>query len=283
MLMDEKSASPVPDYFLLSRQPVRMPDFGPIYKETPSDPFAANARFPAEPWNTVTASFFILIAMYWFWRLKGEYRHYPFIVSCLPILLAGGIGGTLYHAFRTRTAYFLLDVIPISVLGIAGSLYLTIKLSRSMGRLRVMATAFGLFVFYFFLNWGIRLIPNPPANLPVNLSYASLAIVLLTPASVVLVKTQFRHVGWVIVALVCFCFGWFFRLVDNTSLIDWPMGTHWLWHTYGAATTLFLTEYFYRLERDDALARSPLPSIPSSNRDSGKSTIHDDILPRDKR
>jgi hypothetical protein len=27
-----------------------------------------------------------------------------------------------------------------------------------------------------------------------------------------------------------------------------PMGTHWLWHLFGAACTQFLIAYFYRLE-----------------------------------
>ena len=29
---------------------------------------------------------------------------------------------------------------------------------------------------------------------------------------------------------------------------DLPMGTHWLWHTFGAITTQLVTEYFYRIE-----------------------------------
>jgi predicted membrane channel-forming protein YqfA (hemolysin III family) len=190
----------------------------------------------------------VLIVVFWAWRLRGRYRSYPFIVGCLPILLAGGVGGTMYHGFRTRSAYFFLDVIPISLLGVAGAVYLTVKLSRSLGSLRVAASAFGLVTVYVLMNFAIRLVPNPPPNLPVNLSYASMATMLLIPAGVVLAKTRFRHVGWVVAAVVCFAHGWFFRLVDNTSLVDLPMGTHWLWHTYGAAATLLLTEYFYRLE-----------------------------------
>ena len=192
----------------------------------------------------------MLIVVFWVWRLRGRYRAYPFIVGCLPILLAGGVGGTLYHGFRNQIAFFLLDVIPIMLLGTAGSIYLTVKLGRAMGTVRVTATAIGLVVVYVLLNFAIRLVPNPPPNLPVNLSYASLAVVLLVPALVVLTKTRFRHVGWVLAAVACFAHGWFFRLVDNTGVVNMPMGTHWLWHTYGALTTLFLTEYFYRLEEE---------------------------------
>src|SRR5262245_5782442 len=89
----------------------RMPDGGPRYAETPPDPYAPDAPFPAEPWNALTASVFIVIALAWAWRLRGRYRDYPFLCWCLPILLAGGIGGTLYHATRTSVVLFLLDVV----------------------------------------------------------------------------------------------------------------------------------------------------------------------------
>ena len=29
-----------------------------------------------------------------------------------------------------------------------------------------------------------------------------------------------------------------------------PMGSHWLWHTFGAISTALLVEFFYRVERD---------------------------------
>src|SRR4051812_23472103 len=48
--------------------------WGPLYKETPPDPFAPDVAFPAEPWNTVTASFFVLIVLFWAWRLRGQYQ-----------------------------------------------------------------------------------------------------------------------------------------------------------------------------------------------------------------
>ena len=85
-----------------------MPDGGPRYKETPKDPWSVPV---AEPLNAVTASLFVFIVLAWAVRLRGRYRQFTFITACMPILLAGGIGGTLYHAFRTQRSYFLLDVI----------------------------------------------------------------------------------------------------------------------------------------------------------------------------
>jgi hypothetical protein len=114
----------------------RLSDGGPRYVETPPNPSASDAPFVAEPWNTVTASFFIWIALAWLWRVRGRYRAFPFLVCCMPILLAGGIGGTLFHGTRTARLYFLLDVIPISLLGIAGAVFMAYRLSPATGRER---------------------------------------------------------------------------------------------------------------------------------------------------
>ena len=45
----------------------RLADGGPRYVETPADPYAPGAPYVAEPWNAVTASFFIFIVLAWVW------------------------------------------------------------------------------------------------------------------------------------------------------------------------------------------------------------------------
>ncbi len=223
----------------------RMPDGGPRYTETPLDPYRADARPIAEPWNAITASFFILIVAAWAWRLRGRYRDYPFLVCCMPILLAGGIGGTLYHALRTSRVYFLMDVIPISLLGLAGAVYLALKLSRRWA----WAYMLGALLVYFAVNTLVfRLVPQQNIKWAVNISYASLAALILTPMAVVLVRTKFRHVGWVVAGLISFVIAWFCRLLDEDAAEILPMGSHWLWHTFGALTTVLLIEYFYCVE-----------------------------------
>ncbi len=256
------TTEPEPDHFFVGRLPDRLPDGGPRYKETPPDPAAVPV---AEPYNAVTASLFIVIVLVWVWRLWGRFRQYPFITACAPILLAGGIGGTLYHAFRTQRTYFLLDVIPISLLGAAGSIYLTIRLGRSLGLWKVLGVSVGLLAAYLFVNGVLfrTLRPTNP-NLTVNLSYASLAVILLIPLVVTMARTRFRHSGWVFGGLASFGIAWFCRLVDNTPWGDLPMGTHWLWHTFGAITTWALIEYFYRIEGERL---EPSPEAAAAGRD----------------
>src|SRR5205823_12130378 len=98
---------------------------------------------------------------------------------------------------------------------------------------------------------------NP--QLRINLSYASLAAVVLTPVALVLVRTRFRHGGWVVAGLVSFAVAWFFRLFDQRSGGYLPMGTHWLWHTFGAISTALVVEYFYLVEGERAGPGEPRP------------------------
>ena len=224
-----------------------------VYCERGGDP-----SFWAEPFNAVTAFLFVLIVAGWAWRLRGRWRSRPFTVASLPVLLAGAVGGTLYHATRTQRAYFLLDVIPISVLGAAGAVFLTVRLGFAYGMARVLAYAVGLVSFYMFVNAVLfRTIRADNPNLTVNLSYASLAVMLLLPLGAMLARTRFRHAGYVAGGLASFAVAWFCRLVDNTPWGDLPMGTHWLWHIFGAVTTQAVYEYFYRLEGEAARPAHP--------------------------
>ena len=116
-----------PDWGLVTAIDGTLRDGGPPYAETPTDPYALDAPFPAEPWNALTAALFVVVAVLWVLRLRGRHREYPFLSCCLPILLAGGIGGMLYHATRASYAFFLLDVVPISLLGLAGSVFMAVR------------------------------------------------------------------------------------------------------------------------------------------------------------
>lgn len=229
-----------------STEAQRWIDSGPLYKETPPDPRLTTV---AEPWNTVTASIFIIIAAMWLIRLRGRYANYPFLTCCMPILLAGGIGGTLYHALRSSRVFFLLDLIPILLLGLLGSIYLIVRLAKTAGVWKVISISVGVLAVLVFVNGVIfRQIDLPYRNLRVNLSYGSQALMILIPMIVVLIRTGFRDVGWVGGSLASFGIAWFCRLIDGTPFDKLSMGTHWLWHVFGAITTWGLTEYFYRLE-----------------------------------
>jgi hypothetical protein len=228
----------------------RLADGGPRYRETPPDPYSSLAPPVAEPFNAATAALFVVIVAGWVWRLRGRYRQFPFLMACLPVLFAGGIGGTLYHALRTHLLYFLLDLIPIFLLALAGSLYLTIRLGRHYGLRRMLYALGGIILTTTFVTGVTRLIPGITETVKVNVSYAGLAFLVLGPIVLTLVRTQFRHFGYVWAGVSSFAIAWFCRLVDQEMMNPLPMGSHWLWHTFGAIATQLIIEYFYRVERD---------------------------------
>lgn len=220
----------------------RGPDSGPIYTETPAE-IRDRQPYPgliAEPWNTATAFLFVLIVVYWFVRLRGRLFQHPFLAVALPILFVGGIGGTLYHGLRNWVGFFLLDVIPIYFLGSAVSVYWWIRLGPKIRHLVMMLATLAL--IQLLGQWQL------PQVWAINLSYACLALLILVPLAIILLRTRFRHAGWVATSFVSFAIAWFFRLADTWEPPLLPMGTHWLWHTFGAVTTAALSEYVYRIE-----------------------------------
>ncbi|HVL14765.1 MAG TPA: hypothetical protein VM529_19490 [Gemmata sp.] len=242
-----------PDWGLVATRDGTLPDGGPVYAETPTDFSREVAGLPAEPWNTATAILFVVIALGWAWRLRGSYREYPFLTCCLPILLAGGIGGTLYHATRSSYAFFLLDVVPISLLGLAGSVFMAVRYWGGRGwRFVPVAVA-----FYVGVNQLLFAAVGPTnVQLAINLTYAALAVVILTPIVLVLIRSRGRHAGWVVAGVVAFVIAWFFRLLDQRMSLVMSMGSHWLWHASGAVATAMLIEYFYRVEGEMREVRS---------------------------
>jgi hypothetical protein len=232
----------MPDPIADSPSATRGLDHGPFYTETPQE-IRELKPYPgavAEPWNAVTASFFIIIALAWVVYLRGRLKNYPFLAIALPILLVGGIGGTLYHGTRSTYAYFLMDVIPIYLLGLTLSVVWWIRLGPRLIHLLSMV---GVLVLMQLLGWRAL-----PTHWAINVSYALLALIMIIPLVLVLIRTRCRHVGWVATALVSFGIAWFFRIGDTIDPPILPMGTHWLWHTFGAITTAAVSIYVYKLE-----------------------------------
>ncbi len=217
----------------------RLSDGGPRYVETPFDP-AQHAGWMAEPWNTATAVLFVLIAIGWAWTLRGRYRQYPFLTMCLPVLFVGGIGGVLYHGTRSHRAFFLMDVLPISIIGMGVSLWIWIRLGPKLAHLLGLIALVGL--LQMVARWQL------PTQWAINVSYATLALTVLVPIILCMIRTRFQEAGWVYTALVCFAIAWICRIADTIDPPLMPMGTHWLWHTFGALTTVALSVYVYRIE-----------------------------------
>jgi hypothetical protein len=230
-------------------------DRGPIYTETLyhlSDYQADHWRV-VEPCNAITASIFVFIVIYWLVRLRGEYRRHPFVLAGMVILLVGGVGGTIFHAFRQWPLFLVMDFVPIALLSLMASIYLWIRLRP--GWLPWWFVVLLAVTAMSLLNLFISVL-QPARQVSIVLHYLTLAVLIVTPLVLVLIRTRGRHSQWIKLGLVCFGFAILFRYLDPV-LSALPTGTHFLWHLGGAATTCCLIEYFYRIETE------PLAALPA--------------------
>jgi hemolysin III len=222
--------------------PERLADGGPVYYETNFD------RLVAEPWNAASAAVFLGLVAMWAIRLRGQHGRFAFLSGCLPVLALGGVGGTLYHAFRNSNLFFLMDVWPIIVLCFAACVYLWVHCLPRWQHVFLIVPPFMVMQPLLF-----RLLPNPDA---INVSYAMLGGMIAAPTAIVLWQNRFRHAVWVAAGLGCFAAALFFRAADSWRPPLLPMGTHWLWHLGGALACGAVTEFLYRLRRDELLRRA---------------------------
>ncbi|MCM8569782.1 hypothetical protein NE848_10350 [Gramella jeungdoensis] len=206
-------------------------DSGPIYQETIA------GRLPVEPFNTYSNLFFLLIIIYFSLKVYSDYKNHRFLAWSLPVLFIGFIGGTIYHATRSHDVWMYMDWLPIVVLCLAVSVYYTIKL-KATRRKRLI-----LILVVLFLVFGIRMIPWAQ-SLKTSIGYIGTAVGLLLPILTYFYTTKLYHWGYILLAFLSFGVALSFRVMDRFIYVM-PMGTHWLWHCFGALSVFFLIQYIY--------------------------------------
>jgi len=215
----------------------RIPGGGPRYLETDL------TRTIVEPVNAASALAFLIVAGVWIVRLRGRWRTRPFITCCLPLMIVGGVGGTVYHAFRAHRVWLMLDWVPILVLCITAGVYLWAKLLRQRWAYALLLIP--AVVIVLTLNFGLIFHRNFRVAIPVT--YALLGMVILVPAAGVLIKTRGRNGLFTLAAVVCFALALLARTTDSRWPEAIPMGTHFLWHLFGALAAYLMIAYIYRL------------------------------------
>ena len=217
-----------PGIFLLSFPQ----DSGPIYQETLS------GRLPVEPFNTFSNIFFLLIIIYFSIKVYKDYKNHRFLAWSLPVLFLGFIGGTVYHATRSHDVWMYMDWLPIIILCLGVSIYYSTKLHVDRNW-KIL-----LILLVLFLVLGVQLLPVSQ-HLNTSIGYIATAIGILLPIILYFFTNKKDQWGYVLLAVLSFGFAISFRILDNFMYIL-PMGTHWLWHTFGALSVFFLMNYIYR-------------------------------------
>lgn len=229
---------------LLQSNPFRLDDGGPIYKETNLQ------HLIAEPFNASSALIFIAVAFYWFWVL-GKDKQLPLLVkrlqmACAVLLLIGGIGGSLFHAFRVSKIFLLMDVVPIFLLALIFSLYLWWK---QFGR-----RGYSFAVIPLLVTALVRWIFNEmPPHIGIGIGYAGVGIMILLPILVALYRANWYGVLLIHAALSSFIIALMCRQMEEDLSPIFPMGTHFLWHSFGAAATTFLIHWWLAVEQHKVL------------------------------
>lgn len=127
MVQKTGEVNPLGKVINVSPKILTLPDGGGLYTETNLN------HLIVEPFNTFTALIFVVIAIYWIRRLlKTKNKGRIFYLTLSIILLFGGIGGTIYHAFRYHKFFLYLDWVPIVLVSFAVSLYLFFMSTKSV-------------------------------------------------------------------------------------------------------------------------------------------------------
>lgn len=208
-------------------------DGGHIYAETNFN------HFIVEPYNAASAFIFLIMAFYWLNRLKGRYEQHAFLTSAVVFLTIGAVGGTIYHAFRLHAFFMYMDWLPILLICLMTSIYFLDKI------LQVWYYAVGVVLLAFLLQ-GLLFQFVESRNV-INLNYAIMGLLVLLPTVLILFKYKFYQWYWVTFALSGFTLALFFRIADKWAML--PMGTHFLWHLFGALAGHFMFMFIFNLNR----------------------------------
>jgi hypothetical protein len=214
-------------------------DGGPHYAETPLH--LEPGQWLIEPWNAISSLLIVAPAIYFLWQLRGKYSSNLFLTLCIPLLVAGGLGSTLFHGLRIHPFFLSMDVFPTMILFLAITAYFWAKALRSWWwAVAIMLVSFGLmWLGYEFLHGAMR----------VNVGYFLRGTLFFLPLMVVLLRSKFRGALLVFGALAAFGAALGFRFADHLTTQVLPMGSHFLWHAATGVGGFLIAEYLLRSER----------------------------------
>ncbi len=209
-------------------------DGGPSYAET-------NLQHKiVEPWNAVSSLAILLPALYWAMRIRRNYRNFPLLSLCLPLLFLGGLGSTLFHAFRNHRIWLLLDVTPSALLTLLLALFFWMKV------LPKKWLALPLLLALFLIRmWVWQVFPSHAA---INASYLLTGIAFFVPLLLLLSRTQWIGVQNIGLSIFFLVLSLLFRQLDQqeAAVAVLPMGTHFLWHIFSGVGAYYLGLYLYQ-------------------------------------
>lgn len=207
----------------------QMDDGGPIYMETQP------GQFIVEPWNAITSLLILIPAIYWIFKLYRQGNKSTLMWSVIVLIITGGLGSALFHAFRISVFFLFMDVLPSAILTITLATYFWLKVLRK----------WWFVLFIYILIFGSRFLfwNDLPEHTAINFSYFVTGISIGLPLLIYLYKSDFE--GWLSITgtILSFIIALVFRQLDATPIAFLPMGSHFLWHAFSALGASFLLTY----------------------------------------
>ncbi len=211
-----------------------LPDTGPLYTETDL------SNFIVEPWNAATSLAFLLPAVYWAYVLRKDFRQNWFLLYCSTLLFIGGIGSTLFHAFRSSQFLIVLDFLPMAIVTLSICIYFWHKLLKKWHWVLLIVLPFFALRYLIFDQLG--------HHNSINASYFLSGTLFFVPILFILLKTNWQNALLAFLGLSSFVISLFFRQIDAWNPPLFSIGTHFLWHIFGAIGAHFIAAFICKTE-----------------------------------
>ena len=211
-----------------------LPDSGPLYTETDF------SHFIVEPWNAVSSLAFLVPAIFWLSKINWDFKQYPVLFICGILLLVGGTGSTLYHAFRSSRILIMMDFLPMALATLTVSSYLWYRLLFRKWYWVASVVLPVLVLRQQLFDWLNH-------HNAINVSYFLSGTMMFLPMVLLLWFTKWHNWLDAVLALTGFVLALFFRQIDAWHPPLTPIGTHFLWHVLAAWGSFHLARHLYRL------------------------------------
>lgn len=208
-----------------------------MYRETDLD------RLIVEPWNAISSLLIILPAVYWLYRVGKGYRSYTFLLYAIPLIILGGTGSTIFHAFRASRIFLFMDFVPQAILTISLTVYFWIKVFRRWWHV-IFVVVLSVGVRFFLFRYG-----NLSEFMAINVSYTMTGVLIGLPVLILLIRTKYYKLKEVILTIVFFIAAILFRDMDARDISFLPMGTHFLWHAFTGFGGFYILAYLYHFKQ----------------------------------
>ncbi len=154
-------------------------DGGPIYTETNPD------HWIVEPWNAISSLMIVIPAIIWLFKIRGQFKDYRFLIFAIPLMVLGGTGSTLFHAFRVSQFFLFMDVLPTAILTLSLSIYFWVKVFKRWW--------YVFFVIIISFAFRFLLFGKLPSHAAINISYAITGVITGLPLLFLLLTHGFTR------------------------------------------------------------------------------------------